>query len=326
MDRIICSSVLKEYDLGEKCLSVLPLTGGLLHRMLRLDTESGSYAVKILTPEIVKWPAALGDLEYGEDLARACLQSGIPAVTALRRRGRSVTRLDVAGIGNVSVMVFPYVDAVMNRDPLDPEEAAKLMGALHGIHQTGIRGKQGKEGIADAAFPVYAQRAEKAGEPFAPLLFSLVPELVRIQEAAGKALQNAENRIVISHRDLDRKNVLWDRQRHPYLIDWESAGPVPRAQEVIDVALSWAQKDDGSVDLPQFVLLVDSYEALGDRFSEQEKRNGFYESFLPRLGWLRYSLDRALEGDGEDRQAGREQTELTLRQIRGILSRESAVI
>lgn len=47
---------------------------------------------------------------------------------------------------------------------------------------------------------------------------------------------------VISHRDLDPKNVMWDGM-NPYLIDWEAAGPVNPYQEFLEVALYWV--DDG---------------------------------------------------------------------------------
>ena len=48
--------------------------------------------------------------------------------------------------------------------------------------------------------------------------------------------------MVISHRDLDPKNVMWNGSE-PLVIDWEAAGYVNPYQEFLEVLNYWA--DDG---------------------------------------------------------------------------------
>ena len=45
---------------------------------------------------------------------------------------------------------------------------------------------------------------------------------------------------VISHRDLDPKNVMWNYNK-PVLIDWESAGYINPMQDLIETAIYWSK-------------------------------------------------------------------------------------
>ena len=48
----------ENYGLGG-VLALRPVSGGLLHKMYRVETTSGIYAVKVLNPEIMQRPTAL---------------------------------------------------------------------------------------------------------------------------------------------------------------------------------------------------------------------------------------------------------------------------
>lgn len=48
------------------------------------------------------------------------------------------------------------------------------------------------------------------------------------------------NKQIISHRNLDSKNVLW-KEGIPYIIDWESTEYINPAIELIDVATNWSR-------------------------------------------------------------------------------------
>ncbi|WP_449602525.1 phosphotransferase [Paenibacillus sp. Marseille-Q9583] len=71
------------------------------------------------------------------------------------------------------------------------------------------------------------------------------------------------NHMVISHRDLDQKNVLWDELQIPIIIDWEAAGPIHPTQELIDVALYWSGFETGSVRKDAFYTLISTNREQG---------------------------------------------------------------
>lgn len=60
---------------------------------------------------------------------------------------------------------------------------------------------------------------------------------------------------VISHCDLDQKNVLW-RSDAPVLVDWESAGPTRPHAELIGAALDWSGQSAGPPDQAAFAAVI----------------------------------------------------------------------
>jgi thiamine kinase-like enzyme len=51
-----------------------------------------------------------------------------------------------------------------------------------------------------------------------------LPQLIVWSETYQTAKQRLNKRLIISHTDMDPKNVLWHDDTSPVLIDWEGAG------------------------------------------------------------------------------------------------------
>lgn len=56
------NKVMNALNLGEVIGEPVEVKGGLLHKMFRVCTLSGSYAVKVLNSEIMKRPTALKNI------------------------------------------------------------------------------------------------------------------------------------------------------------------------------------------------------------------------------------------------------------------------
>ena len=50
---------------GSVRLPISPVPGGFLHRMYKVDTETGSFAVKHLNPNVMKRPDAMNNYWKG---------------------------------------------------------------------------------------------------------------------------------------------------------------------------------------------------------------------------------------------------------------------
>ena len=74
--------LLKDLGLGTIRGEIEQVAGGLLHKMYRVTTDRGIYAVKVLNPEIMKRPAAWRNTVNSEKIA-AAFQDLIPVVAAL---------------------------------------------------------------------------------------------------------------------------------------------------------------------------------------------------------------------------------------------------
>ena len=101
---------------------------------------------------------------------------------------------------------------------------------------------------------------------------------------------------VLSHRDLDPKNVLW-RGLSPVLIDWEAAGYVRPKRELLEVALYWADDGRGGLDAALCAALLDAYAQhmpLGGNWT-----GAFAAGRTNLLEWLAYSIQQANGGQVE---------------------------
>ena len=90
-------------SLGKILPPVTPVSGGLMHRMYRVNTADRSYAVKHLNPEIMKRPNVMENYRKAEALEKIIGDSGIPVVAALTINGRKMQEVE-----NEFFYIFPY--------------------------------------------------------------------------------------------------------------------------------------------------------------------------------------------------------------------------
>lgn len=82
-DRILQHHIAATYDLGDWTAAPSAVTGGLKHRLCRVRTGRGEYAVKVLSPQLLREPEHLARYGQAEQIAQAAARAGLPAVCAL---------------------------------------------------------------------------------------------------------------------------------------------------------------------------------------------------------------------------------------------------
>ena len=80
--------------LGKILLPVIPVSGGYMHRMYRVNTSGHSYAVKHLNPEIMKRSNVMENYRKAEKLERIIEDAGIPVVAAITINGQKMQEVD----------------------------------------------------------------------------------------------------------------------------------------------------------------------------------------------------------------------------------------
>ena len=75
--------------LGKLMSDPAQVTGGLTHRMYRLETSCGIFAAKMLNPAIMQRPTALSNYARADELEELLKQHHIRAVYALDATGKS---------------------------------------------------------------------------------------------------------------------------------------------------------------------------------------------------------------------------------------------
>ena len=276
-----------QLDLGEPLAAPRPVSGGYLHMMLRVENARGVFAVKALNPDIMMRPEALGNMRGGEYAALA-FQNVIPLCAAIS----GVVEMDGAYF-----IVYPWVEGTSVFAPQITAEHCRIMGDVLGcIHR------------ADVHIPGMEpeQKLRQAYD------WSLMADerLPRWDVAALEGLRRLQAVQVISHRDLDPKNVLWQGME-PCIIDWEAAGYVNPWQELIELLNYWADDEEKAR------AMIAAYG------KHMDLRAADWEAALAAgmdgmLGWLHYNLRRAAGVEGtspEDKTAGEEHVRNTLREL-----------
>lgn len=92
-DRIF-EEIVSRLQLGT--LKALPqrVSGGYMHKVYRLETTKGSYAVKILNAEIMKRPDALKNFQRAEYLEKILQENEIPIIPALEFKGEKMHSIE----------------------------------------------------------------------------------------------------------------------------------------------------------------------------------------------------------------------------------------
>lgn len=307
MSSIGINNIMESLKLGVVINEPVQVTGGLLHKMYCVNTNKGAYAVKVLNAEIMKRPGALQNTVNSEKIA-AGFQSIIPVVSALEIGGKQIQEWN-----GIYYMIFDWVEGASIFPPMITSENCYAIGDVLGkIHQEKltIDGVMSEEnGVQMFPWDKYQELLKGyENEAWANRFQEAIQDIKAWNQAAYNAGEILSGTMVISHRDLDPKNVMWDG-KNLLIIDWEAAGYVNPYQELLEVINYWADDGKGG-------LLKENFDALLYAYTQHMKLENvdwnavFAGSFCGMLGWLEYNVKRALgieTGSTDDAQAGKEQ-------------------
>lgn len=309
--------LMKFLDLGEIAEGPDEVTGGLLHKMYRVATSKGLFAVKVLNREIMKRPDALRNTINSEKIASAFSDS-IPVAASLEIRGRQIHELN-----GCYYMVFHWLEGQSVFPPDISEKECALIGDILGkMHHRNIRleevePEQDTGCLYDWEEYLHAAKEKEAQTGgWLTQYEKAIKDLIMWNQAACKAQETLAKNMVISHRDLDPKNVMW-KDGKPYIIDWEAAGYSNPYQEFLEVINYWADDGKGGLSQSRFDAIRKAYEKHMS-LAQVSWDAVFAGGCLGMLGWLAYNVRRALgieALDDAEIRLGEEQVKGTIREL-----------
>ncbi len=291
--------LVQSLGLGELQKEPTEIKGGLLHKMYRVTTTTGENAIKVLNSEIMKRPTALRNTVNSEKIA-AAFREIVPVVASMEFNGRQIHELDGS-----YYMVFPWVEGYSVFPGEISEKHCEAVGDCLGkMHRADLKLADiapEQEQTTQFAWDAYLQLAkeqEKQAVAWFVQYEKAVSDIKAWNQAACDAQQTLSQTLVLSHRDLDPKNVMWNGAE-PLLIDWEAAGYINPYQEFLEVLNYWADDGDGGLVRSYFDVLAKAY---GKHMSlvEVPWDAVFAGSFSGMLGWLDYNVKRALGMEASD--------------------------
>ncbi len=299
--------------LGRPGAPPTPVSGGFHHRMWRLDTGAGRFAVKQLADDLDMGDAATVDrINATEITARTFLDHGVPALCSLSSDGHHLQLLD--GVGYI---VYPWTDArACHRNRIGEGHALTVAAVLARMHHSNIHVPELRD---VSSVPLTADRvvdlvelARRRNVREGQLLGERLTDLLDVVELQGPAVAVLGQNQVISHGDLDHKNVLWDAAGDPLVIDWESARRINPTYELLLEALDWSGITAHFATRP-FVAFLEAYLDAGGRIIANEIMAVADAIQATWVEWLLFNVGRAVGiHDPHQRAVGLTQVDLSV--------------
>lgn len=318
--------VCRTLQLGEIVGMPESISGGLLHKMYAIATKQGKYAIKALNPQIMIRPTAKQNLIRSEQIANVAANR-IAALPAKTVHGSFLHEID-----NQYYLVFDWIEG----RSLKPGEIHKVhcekIGAIVAeIHSTDfseigiMNDSTDHEQLTDWKY--YLHKGQEFNAVWVNLLLGSMDQLYDWNDRANKAAKQLASDTVISHRDLDPKNVMWN-QDTPILIDWESAGCINPMQDLTETAIYWSEDEKGNIDKERFRAFISGYK---QRYGKLEADWGtvLANGFSGKLGWLEYSMKRSLWMEctsEEEQRMGTDQVTGTIHALRRYADQSSELV
>ena len=271
-----------------------PVSGGLMHKMYKVRTCTGVYAVKCLNPGIMKRPGVLENYARAEKLESLLEESGVPIVPALMfGTGKMIKQ------GGFCYYIFPWQEGSIT-DPNNITEkqcfqAGEILGQMHRIDPSNVATEDPELSAID--FRAYVQKAEAENSGIADLLRDSLDLLADAQEKLNAARSSLPPMLAIDDPDMDPKNIMW-HEGQAHVIDLECLEWGNPIATCLDLALQWAGTVNGKYDRANLKAFFYGYLGAYDNgFRSYDELFGIAYTWVE---WLEYNIRRALGMEAED--------------------------
>jgi thiamine kinase-like enzyme len=298
LEKMTYNKLCSHFSLGSPLSTPTPLLGGRIHQQWKIQTQKGMFVIKALNKMITSREGVLAQYRLTEKITQV-FSSHITLVNALLVNDDPLFQLK-----NTVYMVFPYINAnTLKPHELTYQHSMKISQVLATLHNVSVPFNISRE-VETYNLKADIQRIEKNLKNIAPNIAQQLTELLpAINEQANRYHQNIDfykSDLVVSHRDLDLKNVIWDNNHQPIIIDWESAGLINQHFDLISTAIYWSIDDDYTVDTKLFSKFIAHYGALTsislNKSACQLAITGLLVSWI---NWLTFNLIRLQENSIE---------------------------
>ena len=308
-------------SLGKILPPVTPVSGGLMHRMYRVNTSDRSYAVKHLNPDIMARSDAMENYRKAETLEKIIEDAGIPVVAAVTVNGQKMQKAD----GNY-FYIFPWQNgSITDWNNITPEQCHQAGTILARIHALQPRYTDHTDPELSAVnWSEYISKSDRQSSVITPLL----KENEQLLNDAQDALNNARLALpaieCITNDDMDPKNIMWDEGK-PVMIDLECLDYGNPVSSVIQLSLQWSGITTCTLDLKKVKAFFNGYlENWDNGFRDYGSVMGLAYTWIE---WLEYNITRVLRHcrNEDERAIGVSEVRNTINRILYIREKEDQI-
>ena len=317
----IINRLFRQNGLGEVVGDVTPVSGGLMHKMFKVTTGNGSYAVKCLNPEIMKRPGVLENYARAEQLERLLEEQNLPIVPALTIDGKKMLETD----GRYFYVFRWQEGSITDWYHISEDQcyqAGELLGRMHAIDPKNVEPEEPETSEID--FAEYLRLAKEKNSPIGAALEENLDLLTQAQEKLNEARRMLPAMSAVSNDDMDPKNIMWHEGR-AHMIDLECLDRTNPIESSLNLALQWSGTVNDSFSPENLAAFYRGYLSVYDNgFRSYDELFGIAYTWVE---WLEYNIRRALglEGSGDEIGLGEDETVRTVGRIRYLASVETEV-
>ncbi len=316
------NALIEQCGLGTIEGQILTVSGGLMHKMYKVQTTTRTYAVKSLNHEIMSRPEAMKNYAEAERLEKILEDNGIPVVAALSFDGKKMVSVD-----GRYYYIFPWQEGkITDFNEILTEQsykAGEILGKIHSIDAQNI--SQEEPALSEVDFAALLESAKEKDSVIAPLLEANMQLLENAQNKLNEARKNLPAMRAISNDDMDPKNIMW-HEGNAYVIDLECLSYSNPVSSCLDLALQWAGTVNGKFSKDNLEAFFKGYlNAYDNGFRSYDELFGIAYTWIE---WLEYNIRRALgvvSNDTEEIRLGEAETENTINRIKYLASIENDI-
>ena len=285
--------LVRKFDLGSKIIKATQIHGGLSNRMYRVETDKAEYAIKKLNKTLMQNKTEFERITFAEKVSKIAEENGVFVERALEFEDKIIHEIDE---DYYMIFNWNYGSHLQPEDVTDEicNTIGELLAKIHNLDFSKIEAEKSKETetrIID--WQHYANVAKNQNKYYYKDLVENIEILYEINKKTNEALEYAKNNLIISHRDLIKKNILWNNNI-PTVIDWESSGYVNPTVELVQVCWNWANGDVGKFEFEKFGIIVNSYLQHVKKYKKEDIKKLIYANLWEAIEWLEYNLKRSL--------------------------------
>lgn len=317
IDELI-SDLMAACGFGAVVSPIVPVSGGLMHRMYKVYTGSGKYAVKHLNPKIMSREGVHENYERAEKIESLLEKEGIPIVPAIPVFGKKMQN-----VNGSFFYIFKWQEGhIADWNHISKEmcnTAGNILGKIHAINPQSSSHQEPE--LSKINWQDYVHRANDERNEIASILADNVGLLVSAEEELNKARASLPDIMCISDEDMDPKNILWDNGS-PWVIDLECLDYGNPISHALQLALQWSGTVICRMDIDKMTAFFDGYLAAYD--NGFRAYSGVFGLAYTWVEWLEYNIQRALGtcSDEAERALGISEAKNTINRIKYIRNME----
>lgn len=284
----LLEKLMKNCGLGIINQPVSAVSGGFQHRMYKVTTDCGTYAVKHLNTEILNTQKAFDNFAQAEKIETILEKSGLPIVSSITIHEKKMQEV----AGNYFYIFHWQEGRITDWDNISEKQcyvAGNMLGRIHAIHPQIVEHQEPELSAID--WHGYIQRAVEIKSEIATLLADNESLIMEAEEEMNKARRALPNIQCLSDEDMDPKNIMW-KNGNPSIIDLECLAYGNPISHAMQLSLQWSGITTCDINLQHVIAYFKGYlEAYDNGYRAYSDVFGLAYTWVE---WLAYNLQRAL--------------------------------